>query len=90
MRYIASGDEGNLFDNLGLSVDDDVWHFERKQRPHLVRQQVGNNARCDAELEQIFHGAMLARPLVTMLVLTCLQETPASTATSRLFFELYR
>lgn len=82
------GGDGHLFDRLGLGVDDDVRHAAGEHRPHLAGHQVGSDAGSDAELEELFHRAMEARPLVPVLVVAGIQEAPAPVTARGFFLEL--
>ena len=61
-------------------VDDVVRHATGQSQPHLPRQLGLNLADPNAELEELLHALMKARPLIAVLVVAGIQERPSATA----------
>lgn len=65
----------------GLALADDVVrHAARQNRPHLSRHLTLNLTDPDAKLKELLHVLMEASPLVAVLVVTGVEERPATTA----------
>lgn len=69
-------------------MNDDVGHAAGHCCPHFAGHQIRCDAGGDAELEELFHRAMEARPLVAVLVVAGVQEAPATATTRGFFLEL--